>query len=52
MVHKPKNPKYLIVSDHFPIMGVFKPLADKKENYWFDVWPLVYLSDKNAVCDI
>jgi len=27
MIHKPKNPKYSIVSDHFPIMGIFKPVT-------------------------
>jgi hypothetical protein len=27
MIHQPKNSKYSIVSDHFPIMGTFKPLV-------------------------
>jgi len=30
MVHQPCNPKYNIVSDHFPIMGVFKPIVSEK----------------------
>lgn len=41
MIHQPKNSKYNIVSDHFPILGIFKLL--RSEMIWnYDSYHFIF----------